>query len=57
MMYTVNVDILACIDFRGFPKMGIFVWIKICVLRIFGSLGYHKSNFHGAHIFAVLLET
>ena len=25
--------------------MGIFAWIKIRVLRIFGSLGYHKVLF------------
>ena len=47
-----NVDIFTCIHFRGFPKMGIFARIKIRVLRTFGSLGYHKSNFHGKHIFA-----
>ena len=51
---TVNVHIFACIHFRGFPEIGIFAWIKICVLRIFGSVGYHKTNFHGVHIFADL---
>ena len=34
--------------------MGVFAWIKIRVLRIVDSLGYHKSNFHGVHIFANL---
>ena len=47
-MLTVNVDIFACINFRGFMKMGIFVCIKISVLSITGSLGYEKSNFQGA---------
>ena len=51
-MYTVNVDISACIDFRGFMKMVHFACIKIRVLNIICSLGYHKSNFRGAHIFA-----
>ena len=45
-MYTVNVDIFACIDFRGFMKMGNFVCIKIRVLCIIGSLGYIKVIFH-----------
>ena len=30
--------------------MGIFAWIKIRVLIINGSLGYHKRNFHDVHI-------
>ena len=38
---TVNVDIFAWINFRGFTNIGIFAWIKIRVLRINGSLGYH----------------
>ena len=49
---TVNVDIFAWMNFRGFTKMGSFAWNKIRVLRINGSLGYHKSYFHGVHIFA-----
>ena len=49
---TVNVDIFACINFRGFMKIGNFACIKIRVLCVNGSLGYHKSNFRGAHIFA-----
>ena len=47
-----NVDIFTCRYFRGFMKMGNFACIKICVLSIFGSLGYDKSNFRGVHIFA-----
>ena len=34
------VDIFACIHFRGFIKMGNFVWIKTHVLSITGSLGF-----------------
>ena len=48
---TVNVDIFACIHFRGFFKMGNITWINGHTLRINGSLGYHKSYFHGVHIF------
>ena len=55
--YTVNVDIFACIDFRGFMKLGNFACIKICVLCIIGSIGYYKSNFRGVHIFADIQET
>ena len=55
--YTVNVDIFASINFRGFMEMGIFVWIRIHALRINRSLGYHESNFHGVHIFADIQET
>ena len=54
---TVNVDIFASINFRRFTKMRIFVWIRIRALRINGSLGYHKSNFHSVHIFADIQET
>ena len=36
---TVNVDIFACINFRGFMKMGNFVCIKISILCMIGSLG------------------
>ena len=50
--YTVNVDIFACIKFRGFTEIGNFAWIKIRVLRINGSLSYHKSYVHSVHIFA-----
>ena len=42
---TVNVDIFACINFRGFRKMGNVACIKIGVLSIIGSLGYYKSHF------------
>ena len=38
VLITVNVDIFACIDFRGFMKIGNFACIKICVLCIIGSL-------------------
>ena len=47
-----NVDIFACINFRGFMKMGNFACIKIRVLCVIGSLGYYNSNFRGVHIFA-----
>ena len=47
-----NVDIFACIHFRGFMKIGSFACIKIRVLCIIGSLGLYKSNFRGVHIFA-----
>ena len=46
-----NVDIFACIDFRGFMKMGNFACIKICVLSIIGSLGYCESYFRDVHVF------
>ena len=36
---TVNVDIFACINFRGFMKMGNFEQIRFRVLCIIGSLG------------------
>ena len=49
---TVNVDIFACIHFRGFMKMGHFACIKIRVFSIIISLGYYKTNFRGVHIFA-----
>ena len=51
-----NVDIFACINFRGFAKMGNFACIKISVLSATGSIGYSKSNFRGAHIFVHILE-
>ena len=47
---TVNVDFFACINFRGFMKMGNFTYIKICVLSMTSSLGYYKSNFRWVHI-------
>ena len=50
--YTVNVDIFACIHFRGFMKLGNFACIKIRVLCMIASIGYYKSNFRGEHIFA-----
>ena len=37
--------------------MGSFAWIKIHVLRINGSLGYHKRNVHSVHIFVHIYET
>ena len=52
VVLTVNVDIFACISFRGFMKMDNFACIKIRVLSITGSLDYHKSNFRGVYIFA-----
>ena len=52
-----NVDVFACIHFRGFMKMGNFACIKIRVLGIIDSLGYYKSNFRGVHVFADILET
>ena len=36
---TVNVDLFACINFRGFMKMDNFACIKIRVVCIIGSLG------------------
>ena len=54
---TVNVDIFACIHFRGFMKMGNFACIKIRVLCIIGSLGYYKCNLRGVHIVADISET
>ena len=44
---TVNIDIFACLSFRGIMKMGNFACIQIRVLSITGSLGYQKSNFCG----------
>ena len=46
-----NVDIFVCINIRGFMKMGNFACINIRVLCVIGSLGYHKHNFRGVHIF------
>ena len=57
MLITVNVDIFACIHFRGFMKLGNFACIKIRVLCIIGSQGYYKSNFRGVHIFGDIQET
>ena len=51
-MGTVNLDIFACIYFRGFMKMGNFACIKIGVLSIVGALGYYETNFRGVHIFS-----
>ena len=42
---TVNVDIFACIHFRGLVKIGNFARIKIRALSKIGSLGFYKSNF------------
>ena len=52
-----NVDIFACINFRGFVKMGNFACIIIHVLSIIVYLGFYKSNFRGVYIFADVLET
>ena len=51
-LYTVNVDIFACINFRGFDKMGNFARIKIRVFSILCSLSYDKCIFHVEYIFA-----
>ena len=40
-----NVDIFACINFRGFKKMGNIARIKIRVLSITGSIDYHNVVF------------
>ena len=47
-----NIDIFACINFRGFVKIDNFARIQICVLSKIGSLGFYKSNFREIHIFA-----
>ena len=47
ILHTVNVDIFACINFRGFMKMGNFACIKIRVFSTNGSLGFNDSNFQG----------
>ena len=52
--YTVNIDIFACIHFRGSMKMGNFACIKIRVFSTNDSLGYNNSNFHSVYIFAVI---
>ena len=49
--HTVNVDIFACINFRGFMKMGNFACIKIRVFSTNDSLGYNDSNFHSVYIY------
>ena len=51
VLTIVNVDIFACINVRGFMKMGNFACIKISVLCMIGSLGLYKCNFLGVHIF------
>ena len=51
IVYSVNVDIFACINFRGFMKMGNFAWIEIRVFSTNDSLGYYDSNFHSIYIF------
>ena len=40
---TVNVDIFACINFRGFINMANFACIKIRVLSAPDSLGYYTT--------------
>ena len=52
LLLTVNVAIFACINFRGFMKMGNFAWIEIRVFSTNDSLGYYDSNFHSVYIFA-----
>ena len=52
MLHTVNVDIFVCINFHRFMKMGNLACIKIFVLNITGSLGYHNSNSRGVYIVA-----
>ena len=42
---TVSVYIFACINIRGIKKMRNFARIKIHVLSITGSTGYHKNYF------------
>ena len=42
---TVNVDIFTCMNIRGFKKIRNFARIKIHVLSINGSIGYHKKYF------------
>ena len=49
-MYTVNVDILACIQFRVFPKIGSTAEIYIRVFDILASTLHYKSYFHDVHI-------
>ena len=51
-LHTVNIDIFAYINFRGFMKIGNFAWIKIHVFSTNDSLGYNDSNFHSVYIFA-----
>ena len=50
-----NVDIFACIHFRGFMKMGNFACIKIHVLCITGSLGKIKVIFE-VYIFSRIFK-
>ena len=50
-LYTVNVDIFACIHFRGFMKMGNFAGNEICVLIILVSKGFYKGIFRSVYIF------
>ena len=52
IVYTVNLDIFACIHFRGIMKMGNFACIKIRGFSTNDSLGYNDSHFHSVHIFA-----
>ena len=51
-LHTVNIDIFACINCRGFMKIDNFAWIKIRVFSTNDSLGYNDSNFHSVYIFA-----
>ena len=50
-VYTVNVDIFACIHFCGFMKMGNFARIEIRALCITGSKGYYKSNLRSLDLY------
>ena len=54
---TVNVDIFACINFRGFMKIGNFACINIRIFSTNSSLGFNDSNFQGVYIFADIQET
>ena len=56
-IYTVNVDIFACINVCGFMKMGKFTRIIIHILGITGSIGYFKSIFHSVYTFVDIQET
>ena len=46
-----NVDILACINFRAFPKIENSAQSYIRVFDIVTSMSYCKSYFHDVHIF------
>ena len=52
IVFTVNIDICSCINFRGFIKMGNSTCIRTHVSSISDSFGYSKSNFQDLYIFA-----